>query len=572
MHTACKKDPRRFDVHLNLGHLLSDLGRPRDAIGAYKHACVLDSSQAQAHMGLAWALQEIQEHSSALEAYTAAVSCPGLTHQELADCYFNLGNSLGELRQMRKAREAYEQSIKLVEAAETCNNLAQLLWEIGDVEEALRLLDRCCQLVPDSSRYSQNRLMLLNYVPGMASQVIFDAHRAWGEQFRHKFGKPWTAWESLEHNVHGKLRVGYISPDFFKHSTCYFARCLVDHHSEMFEVFLYSNTLREDDVTSVFKNKVSESRWRRVVDMSAQDVGQVIRADKIQVLVDLAGHTANNRLDVMALKPSPVQLTWCGYQNTTGLEAIDYLITDGVVDPVGTEQSYTEELARLPSCLACYTPPEEIPEVVPLPALSNGGSVTFGSFNGVAKLSPSCISLWSQILRDVTGSRLLIKAKALAAEDTRCALAASFGEHGISSDRLVLRPTSRDHLEVYAQEVDIALDTFPYSSPTTACEAMLMGVPVVCLVGDTHCSRRASTFVAAVGVIDECLAHTKEAYVETAKTLAADCTRLAQVRSGLRTALLHSPLCNGRVFVRDALEPLLQEKWKQFCEGRPPSA
>jgi len=306
--------------------------------------------------------------------------------------------------------------------------------------------------------------------------------------------------------------------------------------------------------------------------MSAQEVGQVVRADKIQILIDLAGHTANNRLDVMALKPAPVQLTWCGYQNTTGLEAIDYLITDGVVDPVGTDQTFTEELARLPSCLACYTPPEGIPEVVPLPALSSGGSVTFGSFNQVAKLSPLCIASWARILRDVTGSRLLIKAKALAAEDTRCELAASFGEHGISSDRLILRPTSCDHLKVYTQEVDIALDTFPYSSPTTACEAMLMGVPVVCLLGDTHCSRRAATFVAAVGMIDECLAHTKEAYVETAKMLAADCTRLAQVRSGLRTALLHSPLCNGPVFVRDGLEPLLQEKWKHFCEGRPPSA
>jgi len=306
--------------------------------------------------------------------------------------------------------------------------------------------------------------------------------------------------------------------------------------------------------------------------MLARDVANLIREDHIDILVELAGHTANNRLDVVALKPAPVQISYIGYNNTTGLGAVDYRITDAVVDPPTSEQEFSEELVRLPGCFLCYTPPSHIPEVGELPAFRNN-FVTFGSFSCLAKIGEPCVALWARVMHEVPGSRLLVKNKGFYSLDVQATFINQFKAHGIAEHRLklmALAPTSFDHLNIY-NEMDVALDTFPYSNTTTSCETMLMGVPVVCLTGATHGSRVGVTLLTAIGLPDF-VAQTQEEYAIKAKDLATNLPALAMLRQNLRQIMLSSPLCDGPSFMREKYEPMLMEKWRFFCEGRPPSA
>eukprot|EP00913_Durusdinium_trenchii_P000188 g171.t1 len=284
------------------------------------------------------------------------------------------------------------------------------------------------------------------------------AHSAWAERFCREVGSPHTSWPNSK-VPQRQLRLGYISPDFFHHSVSFF---------EQFEIFIYSNATREDDKTEVFKSLVPSHRWRKVVGMSAVDASELIRADQIDILVELAGqccraqrpfaravsnsgHTANNRLDVIALKPAPVQITYIGYNNTTGLGAIDYRLVDEIVDPLDTTQPFSEELVRVPGCFLCYTPPTAIPDVQELPALRNG-FVTFGSFSCLAKVGDPVVALWARCLHEVPNSRLLVKNKGFYSPDVQATFIAKFKAFGIPEQRLKLMslaPTSYEHLNIY---------------------------------------------------------------------------------------------------------------------------
>lgn len=305
--------------------------------------------------------------------------------------------------------------------------------------------------------------------------------------------------------------------------------------------------------------------------MSAVDASELIRADQIDILVELAGHTANNRLDVIALKPAPVQITYIGYNNTTGLGAIDYRLVDEIVDPLDTTQPFSEELVRVPGCFLCYTPPTAIPDVQELPALRNG-FVTFGSFSCLAKVGDPVVALWARCLHEVPNSRLLVKNKGFYSPDVQATFIAKFKAFGIPEQRLKLMslaPTSYEHLNIY-NEVDIALDTFPYSNTTTTCESLLMGVPAVTLVGNTHGSRVCYSLLSAIG-IGEFAAHSQEAYVTKVKGLCSNLQTLALLRKNMRQIMLSSQLCDGPGFVRDKYEHILREKWIAYCDGRTPS-
>jgi len=435
----------------------------------------------------------------------------------------------------------------------------------------LRMYERCIELSPSSKNPSQNRLLALNYLHDVSPTQVFEAHRAWGERFSAELGPEYVDW-LCPRVAHRRLRIGYISPDFFHHSVSFFAHCLLEHRNrEQFEVILYSNTSREDDKTELFKSMVPEGNWKQIVGRTAHEVASMIREDRIDILIELAGHTANNRLDVVALKPAPVQFTYVGYNNTTGLKAVDYRITDAKVDPPNTEQQFTEELVRLPGCFLCYTPPARIPEVESLPALREG-FVTFGSFSCLAKISAPCVALWARILREVPGSRLLVKNKGFYSPDVQAQFTNQFRSHGIAEHRLKLlslAPTSFEHLKVY-NEVDIALDTFPYANTTTTCETMLMGVPPICLTGKTHGSRVGVTLLNAIG-LSEFVSENQDEYVQKAKGLASDLQTLSMLRQNMRRVLMSSTLCDGPSFMRDKFEPVLREKWHYYCEGRPPS-
>uniref|UniRef100_A0A7S4UB31 Probable UDP-N-acetylglucosamine--peptide N-acetylglucosaminyltransferase SPINDLY n=1 Tax=Alexandrium monilatum TaxID=311494 RepID=A0A7S4UB31_9DINO len=566
---ALVHSPMNANAYYNLGVSYAERHKYDKALINYSLTVHFDPRCAEAYNNMGVIYKEQENLDKALKCYHMAIQC----NPRFAQTLNNLGVAYTTTGRLQEALEYLSRAVAVAPTyAEAYNNLGWLFWDHGDLAQALRMYERCIELSPTSKNPSQNRLLALNYLHGVSSERVFAAHRAWGERFCRELGHPFTDWLSAR-QMKRPLRVGYISPDFFTHSVSFFCHCLFEHrNSELFDIYLYSNTAREDEKTELFKNMVPPDRWKKVLGRPAQEVANLIREDSIDILIELAGHTANNRLDVVALKPAPVQFTYIGYNNTTGLGAVDYRVTDAVVDPPDSQQPFSEELVRLPGCFLCYTPPARIPDVEPLPALRTG-YITFGSFSCLAKVSAPCVALWARVLREVPGSRLLVKNKGFYSADVQATFIEHFKRHGIAEDRLklmALAPTSFDHLKIY-NEVDIALDTFPYSNTTTSCETLLMGVPVVCLAGSTHGSRVGMTLLNAIG-LSEFAAANQEEYVAKAKGLAGDLQTLATVRQNLRQIMCSSMLCDGRGFVRDKFEPMLLEKWRLFCEGRPPSA
>mmetsp|Transcript_130112 Transcript_130112/g.259538 ORF Transcript_130112/g.259538 Transcript_130112/m.259538 type:complete len:861 (+) Transcript_130112:64-2646(+) len=560
--------PTNANAYYNLGASYAELQKYDKALINYNLTVHFDPRCAEAYNNMGVIYKEQQNLNKALKYYRLALQC----NPRFAQTWNNLGVAYATIGQLTEALEYLSHAVQVAPSyAEAYNNLGWLFWDYGDLGQALRMYETCIELSPSSKNPSQNRLLALNYLSGVSCDRIFVAHRTWAERFTRELDPPFTEWH-VTRIVNRKLRIGYISPDFFHHSVSFFCHAIFEHYNfELFEVFLYSNATREDDKTELFKSMVSEANWKKVTGMPARDVANLIREDHIDILVELAGHTANNRLDVVALKPAPVQITYIGYNNTTGLGAVDYRITDAVVDPPTSEQKFSEELVHMPGCFLCYTPPSRIPDVGELPALRNN-YVTFGSFSCLAKIGQPCVALWARVMHAVPGSRLLVKNKGFYSLDAQATFINKFKVHGIGEHRLKLMalvPTSFDHLNIY-NDMDIALDTFPYSNTTTSCETLLMGVPVVCFAGTTHGSRVSVTLLTAIG-LSEFAAETQQEYVLKAKELAANLPTLALLRQNLRQSMLSSPLCDAPTFMREKYEPMLMEKWRFFCEGRPPS-
>mmetsp|Transcript_9341 Transcript_9341/g.21593 ORF Transcript_9341/g.21593 Transcript_9341/m.21593 type:complete len:348 (+) Transcript_9341:57-1100(+) len=314
MQAACQKCPTLVSAQLNLGHLLSELDCAKPAREAYLRVLEVDTTgptRFEAHLGLAALCQENGLHADATKHFEEVILAQALSGERLAECYYNLGNSYSELDCLHEAQIAYEASIEVDETADAQNNLGWLLFEVGDVLAAKKRFDSCCKLVPESRHFAQNRLMLLNYLSDADCSTVFEYHRKWGaevvsscQQFDH--------WPELPVVAKRRLRIGYISPDFRNHSTSFFVRCLAEHHSvDLFDVMFYSNSATEDEVTeSIIQALGGRSKFRNLSSLSACDAADRIRSDRIDILVELAGHTASNRLDVMALKPAPLQFLW----------------------------------------------------------------------------------------------------------------------------------------------------------------------------------------------------------------------------------------------------------------------
>jgi predicted O-linked N-acetylglucosamine transferase (SPINDLY family) len=329
-------------------------------------------------------------------------------------------------------------------------------------------------------------------------------------------------------------------------------------------LYCYSDVRRPDAVTARIRK--SAVVWRELRGLSDPQAADLIRRDQVDILVDLAGHTARNRLLVFARKPAPVQVTYLGYPDTTGLNTIDYRLTDAWADPPGqTERFHTEELVRLPRGAWCYRPPEDAPAVEDLPAWS-AGSITFGCFNNFAKVTPRMIGAWADILRDVPGARIILKSPVLMESSTRRLALERFRAHGIEGARVGLfGPVEPEQHLAFYNWIDIALDTFPYHGTTTTCEALWMGVPVVVLAGATHASRVGVSLLASVGLADWA-ADSLEAYVERAVRAARELDRLRLLRAGLRERMAQSPLTDAKVLTRD-LEAAYRRMWRRWCES-----
>jgi len=358
------------------------------------------------------------------------------------------------------------------------------------------------------------------------------------------------------------LRVGFVSPDLRHHPVARFLLALLRHHDKSnCEIYCYADPTKPDETTATLRQFADH--WRNTLGRSDDQLAEQIRDDRIDILIDLAGHTSRTRLLMFARKPAPIQATYLGYPNTTGLKAIDWRITDAIADPPGqTESLHTEHLMRLPTAW-CFEPPTDAPSVASLPALANK-HITFGSFSNFAKVSETTLRLWSKVMSSTPNSRLIIKSIGLDEPQTQQRIHHRLREAGIDHARVDLLGRVESfsaHLRRY-ERIDIALDTFPYHGTTTTCEAMWMGVPVVTLAGTVHVSRVGVSLLTAAGFA-EWIAQSTEQYAPIAHDLAGNLQKLTQLRSSLRQRLSASALCDGTTFARN-FESAMRQMWKTW--------
>jgi protein O-GlcNAc transferase len=366
-----------------------------------------------------------------------------------------------------------------------------------------------------------------------------------------------------DRNPDRRLRIGYVSADFRNHSVSQFLLPLFEKHDHsQCEVFCFSDVLKQDGMTVRLRARVDH--WQSICGWTDDRVADRIRDQKIDILVDLSGRTAGNRLGVFGRKPAPVQVSYLGYPGTTGLKTIDYRMTDAIADPA--DEVPGDRVFRLPVCNWCFGAPENAPEVGPLPAES-AGSITFGTFNNFAKVLPGVMDLWARILNAVPSSRLIIKSRGVNERSVRERVHRFFTARGVDENRVELRGrdvSAAAHLAGY-NEIDIALDTFPYHGTTTTCEALWMGVPVVTLAGNAHFSRVGVSLLTNLGH-PEWVADSADRYFEIAAGLAKDLPRLTELRKSLRERMAASSLMDAARFARD-MEAAYREMWREWCAG-----
>lgn len=468
-----------------------------------------------------------------------------------ADIHNNLGYVLTDLRKPEEAEITLTRAINLKpDYSEAYLNRACVYKILGRIGESIADSETSIRLNPDSLLAYTNLLYVMNCSDSFTAQDIFEKHVSFGRLCQSRFNAEISHASNTVY-THKRLRIGYISPDFRTHSVAYFIEpVLKQHNKEKFEVYGYHNSHINDQTTLRIRGYCDH--WRTTATLDDSQLVNLIRNDEIDILVDLAGHTSNSRLVALIHKPAPVLMTWLGYPNTTGLDAIDYHITDEVADPSGlTDRWYTEEQLRLPDCFLCYRPGDSCPDIINPPS-NKSGYVTFGSFNNLGKFSVSALSAWAAILHAVPHSKLLLKNAGLTSEQRCASLLDHFHELGIEPDRIALRgndPTREEHLERYG-EIDIALDTFPYNGTTTTCESLWMGVPVVTYAGESHRDRVGASLLHALG-LDELVGTDTREYINIATTLARNTSALADYRMTLRNIFRNSPLMDAQRFTKN---------------------
>jgi predicted O-linked N-acetylglucosamine transferase (SPINDLY family) len=556
---AVALDPRSAEAQHQLGNALKSLQRHTEAVASLRRAADLAPKNAVVWLNLGVSQLALAAREEAIASFRRAIKLePGRP-----EALNILGSALLDVGRIGEAKKQLQAALRLKPAYPAAHdNLGRALRAQGRAAEAVAEFRAALSGQPTPGTHS-NLVYALNFVPGLPAAEIFAEHQRWAQLHAEPL-KNATPTPINEPDPTRRLRIGYVSPDFVHHAVSYFIEpVLAVHDRSQVEVFCYADVPVADATTARLRS-LSE-QWRDIAPLNDSQVAELIRNDKIDILVDLAGHTARNRLLVFARRPAPVQITWIGYPNTTGLNSIDYRLTDAISDPPGqTEAFHTEKLVRLPEVFSCYKPSDQAPAVSELPALKNG-FITFGSFNHFAKINPAVLELWAQLLVRLPTARLFLKARSLADPDTATGVREVFKRHGVAADRLTL---CSDELSVAAHQslyhgVDIALDPFPYNGTTTTCEALWMGVPVITLAGQTHVSRVSASLLTHLGR-PEWIAHSEDQYVEKCAALAADLPQLAGLRAGQRELMRLSPLCDAARFTTQ-LEAVCRELWRQCC-------
>jgi len=558
---AIARDPLRHINHARLGDMLLRMGDLRNAARNYERAVQLQPSYAPAYLGLAIAANEMGRFDVALRAAERAIAVGGrnpAAHMQLGWARYRLG-------QLCSAALELETALQLEPA-----NL-QALVVLANVElerlrhtTAIALFQRAVDVAPESPVIFSKLLLSRNYDPDADDETLARAHCAWGMRVASAVTQS-CPHELTDPDPDRKLRIGYVSPDLRDHSVAYFIESiLASHDRKEYEPVVFSDVRRPDPITRRLRQIGLE--WHDTFMLGDATMADLVARRQIDILIDLSGHTAHNRLMVFAGRPAPIQASYLGYPNTTGLprSIMQYRFTDFVADPLGTSDgTYSERLVRLPGTFLCYKPAMDAPEV--RARIGDAAHITFGSFNAIQKLSWRILDLWAALLRSVRGSRLVLKGHSLSDSSVCGAIRERFAEVDGYRDRVALLPLERStkkHLDCYA-EIDIALDTFPYNGTTTTCEALWMGVPVVTLAGSSHRSRVGASIMSGVG-LQELVASNAEQYVHIAASLAENHSYLSDLRANLRGRMRASRLMDAVSFTEN-LEAAYRLMWTTAC-------
>ena len=550
------------EAHNHLGIALARQAQFGEAIAAYRRALQLKPDFPEAHNNLGAALAEQGQIDAAIGSYRRALQ---LKPDDLEGLN-NLGTALSERGDLDESIASYRRALELKpNSPETLNNLGGALKDQGKLDESIASYRRALDINPEFVGAHSNLIFTLHFHPDHDYRMISEEHQRWNRQFSDPL-KKFVLPHSNDRDRDRRLRLGYVSPDFRDHPVGRHALPLFERHDrEQFEILCYSAVTRSDWMTERFRALAGV--WRNAVGVPDDRLAQMIREDGVDILVDLAMHTAGNRLPVFARQPAPVQVAWLAYAGSTGLPGIGYRLTDAHIDPPGSRGCGTawsaDEPVRLPDCWCCYDPLGDSPDVNALPAWSAKG-VTFGSLNNFAKLNEGLLDLWARVLCAVKGSRLLMLCPEGSARDR---VRAFFARRAIETERveLVGRLPRLTYLKLY-QRIDVGLDPFPCNGMTTTCDALWMGVPVLTLPGSMPVSRTGLSLVSTVG-LGELAASSEEDYTRIAAELAGDLPRLAELRATLRARMLASPLMDAPRFARN-VEAAYRSMWRRWRLGQ----
>ena len=559
---ALVADARAAVTHNNLGNALCGIGQYEEAAACFLRALEIKPTFPEAHNNLGIARKHARRLEDAVASFQRAIEL----RPEFAEAYGNLGEVLNDLGRIDAALASFRRALEIKpDLALVHANLGSLRRNEGQFDDALIHYRRALELKPDYLNARSNLLFTLNYQLGTPAPQLLEEAMRYGEVVAQQ-AKPYSSWGNAV-ETDRVLRIGLVSGDLRSHPVGYFIESVLRAFAAFAESRLhctaYANYLPGDAVTARIRQHCQV--WHDVVGWSDEHLAQQIHSDSIDILIDLSGHTAFNRLPVFAWKAAPVQASWLGYFGTTGVDAIDYLIADPWTLMPEDEPNFSEKISRLPETRLCFTAPDDVVEVNPLPALERG-YVMFGCFSNLSKLNDSVVECWADIMRALPGSRLLLKAKQLSDLGVRKATQERFARHGIGAERLVLEgPEGRSAYLAAYRRVDLILDTFPFPGGTTTVEALWMGVPVLTLAGKRFLERQGIGLLMNAGLPDW-VAVDLEDYKARALAHSADLRRLAALRAGLRAQLLASPLCNADLFARH-FEQALRGMWRQWIVG-----
>ena len=538
-------------------------GRLPEAQNAYLAVLERDPSNVEAALGMAMLAERAADVDASLHYHTRLAQLPS----QDARVHFTLGNFYAKRYEFERARSSYRHAVELApQWSGAWNNLGNVEKYLGNLPGAIACYDRAVSADPDNAALHSNALISLYYDYSTSHEQLFARHLVWAERHAARYYPHGRVWSNSP-DADRRLRLGYVSSGFDGRILGHFLRNVLQHHDhERFATYAYSNTHHPDHYTAALRTTFDH--WREVRTLSDDAVARQVEADEIDILVDLDGHTPDSRLLVCARKPAPVLITWLAYWNTTGMRTVDYILTDHHTTPYHSPQRFTEATLMLADSRFCYAPVSYAPDVSTLPCKGRD-TFTFGSFNRYDKLGGEVIDAWSEILRRVQKSRLVIKNSALAVPHARAELSRRFIAQGIVADRVEFRSRS-PHAEMLAEygDIDLALDTFPYNGGLTTCEALWMGVPMVAIEEERMISRQTSAMLRLVGG-EDFIASTRDDYVALAVRWANDIERLASVRRSLRERMRSSPLCDGVRFTRN-LEHALRTAWVAYCNGHSP--